>query len=247
MSDNEVGKTTNQPTEKTTKYQVNGEDVELSVSTVRNFLVKGNGAVTDQEVVMFLNLCKYQKLNPFLNEAFLVKFGSSDAQIITSKEAFMKRAESNANFKGFEAGIIVQRGDEIVEINGAVKLPNDKLIGGWAKVYRDDRQVPITVQVALEEFDKKQSTWKQMPNTMIRKTAIVNALREAFPQDLGSMYTEDDKTNYTQQARPNTQSNVASSIFEEKINQAAKEQPEVIDAAAEDVSPEEVQDEVAGK
>ena len=31
-----------------------------------------------------------------------------------------------------------------------------------------------------------------MPATMIRKTALVNALREAFPEDLGSMYTEDD-------------------------------------------------------
>ena len=31
-----------------------------------------------------------------------------------------------------------------------------------------------------------------MPATMIRKTALVNALREAFPEDLGNMYTEDD-------------------------------------------------------
>ncbi|EHD5018765.1 phage recombination protein Bet [Listeria monocytogenes] len=246
MSNNEVGKTNNQPTEKTTKYQVNGEEVELSVSTVKNFLVKGNGSVTDQEVVMFLNLCKYQKLNPFLNEAYLVKFGSNDAQIITSKEAFMKRAESNPNFKGFEAGIIVQRENEIVEINGAVKLPSDILIGGWARVHRDDRQNPIAVQVALEEFDKKQSTWKQMPNTMIRKTAIVNALREAFPQDLGSMYTEDDKTNYSQQNKPTPKSNAASSIFEEKVKQTAKEQPEVIDAEPDDISSEEAPNETTG-
>ncbi|WP_424856492.1 recombinase RecT [Streptococcus suis] len=31
-----------------------------------------------------------------------------------------------------------------------------------------------------------------MPATMIRKTALANALREAFPEDLGNMYTEDD-------------------------------------------------------
>lgn len=37
------------------------------------------------------------------------------------------------------------------------------------------------------------STWASMPATMIRKTAIVNALREAFPNDLGAMQTEDDK------------------------------------------------------
>lgn len=32
-----------------------------------------------------------------------------------------------------------------------------------------------------------------MPMNMIRKSAIVNGLREAFPESLGSMYTEEDK------------------------------------------------------
>ncbi|MDS7999093.1 recombinase RecT, partial [Streptococcus pneumoniae] len=48
------------------------------------------------------------------------------------------------------------------------------------------------IVVSREEYDKKQSTWNTMPATMIRKVALVNALREAFPEDLGNMYTEDD-------------------------------------------------------
>ncbi|WP_376712777.1 recombinase RecT, partial [Enterococcus avium] len=59
--------------------------------------------------------------------------------------------------------------------------------------------MPIVSQVALEEFSKGQATWKNMPNTMIRKTAIVNALREAFPEALGAMYTEDDQNVKLQQ------------------------------------------------
>src|SRR5699024_5659559 len=104
------------------------------------------GNVTDQELVMFLNLCKFQKLNPFLNEAYLIKFGKQPAQIITSKEAFMKRAESHPKYEGFEAGIIVERNGEMKELEGAVKLPNDKLIGGWAKVQKSDRKQPITAK-----------------------------------------------------------------------------------------------------
>jgi phage recombination protein Bet len=141
---------------------------------------------------MFINLCRYQKLNPFLNEAYLVKFGDQPAQIITSKEAFMKRAEAHPKYQGFEAGIIVERNGELVEVEGAVKLPNDKLIGGWAKVYRSDRKVPTTVRVSFDEFNKGQATWKQMPLNMIRKSAIVNAQREAFPDTVGALYTEDD-------------------------------------------------------
>ncbi|MDP4164640.1 MAG: phage recombination protein Bet [Bacillota bacterium] len=177
---------------KPVEFEVNGEKVTLTGNTVKNYLVRGNGDVSDQELVMFINLCKYQKLNPFLNEAYLVKFNGSPAQIIVSKEAFMKRAEANEHFAGMEAGIIVERNGEIVDIEGAVKLQNDKLIGGWAKVFRDDRKVPVKVRISIDEFSKGQATWKQMPLNMIRKTAIVNAMREAFPGNLGSMYTEEE-------------------------------------------------------
>lgn len=178
---------------KPVEFSVNGESVKLTGKTVKNFLVRGNSDVTDQEAAMFVNLCRYQKLNPFLNEAYLVKFKGSPAQMIVGKEAFMKRAENNEQFQGFEAGIIVERNGEMVDIEGAIKLSKDKLIGGWAKVYRADRQGPISVRISLGEFSKGQSTWKTMPLNMIRKTAIVNALREAFPNSLGNLYTEEEE------------------------------------------------------
>lgn len=71
-------------------------------------------------------------------------------------------------------------------------IVRDYLVGGWCEVYRKDRDIPVRVEISLSEFSKGQSTWKTMPATMIRKTAIVNALREAFPETLGALYTEDD-------------------------------------------------------
>lgn len=173
-------------------FQVNGEEVKLSGNMVKSYLVRGGAEVSEQEVVMFLNLCKFNKLNPFLNEAYLVKFKGSDAQIIVSKEAFMKRAENHPKYRGFEAGIVVDRKGELVEIEGAIKLKDDVLVGGWCKVYREDRKMPSTSRISFDEFSKGQATWKQMPLNMIRKSAIVNGLREAFPETLGAMYTEDD-------------------------------------------------------
>ena len=66
------------------------------------------------------------------------------------------------------------------------------MLGGWAEVSRKDRDIPVRVELSMKEFSKNQSTWRTMPATMIRKTAIVNALRETFPDTLGGMYTEDD-------------------------------------------------------
>lgn len=176
-----------------TTFSANGENIELTMNDVANYLVDGNSKITRQEAKMFMELCKYQHLNPFLKEAYIIKFGNKPAQLITSKEAFMKRAESHPQYAGIKAGVIVLRNKEIVYSNGAFTLPNDQVVGGWADVYRKDRKEPHHVEISMQEFSKGQSTWKSMPATMIRKTAIVNALREAFPEALGGMYTEDDK------------------------------------------------------
>lgn len=217
----------------TINYEVNNEEVKLSPAMVRKYLVNGNGKVTDQEVVMFMQLCRYQKLNPFLKEAYLVKFGNQAASIITSKEAFMKRAENNKHYKGFKAGIVVARGEEMKHLDGAIKMPKDELIGAWAEVYRDDRDEPSHVEISLEEFSKEKATWKQMPMNMIRKTALVNALREAFPENLGSLYTEDDKQPI--QEVQATEENESKPTVDDLLNDEPKEvKPEPVEVKEEE-------------
>ena len=173
-------------------YQVAGQDVKLSYQIVRNFLTKGTGQVTDTDLTQFISICKYNQLNPFLNEAYLVKFGTAPAQMIVSKEALLKRADACENYDGIQGGVIVIRENLQLEVEGCFYMPGDKLVGGWAKVYRSDRKFPIVARVRLEEYDKKQSTWNEKQSTMISKVAKVQALREAFPAQLGAMYTQEE-------------------------------------------------------
>ena len=171
-----------------TEYKVAGEPVKLSYNIVRSYLTRGNATVTDQEVAMFISICKYNQLNPFLNEAYLIKFGNNPAQMIVSKEALMKRAEANPSYDGLEAGLILLRNNEVIEVEGNFHLPTDEILGAWAKVYRKDRSKPFVAKVNLSEYDKKQSSWNEKKATMIGKVAKVQALREAFPVQLGAMY-----------------------------------------------------------
>lgn len=153
--------------------------------------------LTEKQVGQALSLIKGRNLNPLANEVYIVaykkKTGGTEFSLIVSKEAFLKRAAQNPNYEGFEAGVVTVDTDGVMhERKGALMLPGDTLVGGWARVYRKNFKVPVEIFVSREEYDKKQSTWNAMPATMIRKTALVNALREAFPEDLGNMYTEDD-------------------------------------------------------
>ena len=168
----------------------------LTADTVKNYLVSGNGAVTDQEVLMFIELCKAQHLNPFIREAYLIKFGNSPANIVVGKDVFVKRAYRNPNFKGMKAGIVILTKDGNMQYReGSLKAPGEALIGGWCEVYVKDMEYPIRSEVSMEEYSKGQSTWKQMPAVMIRKCAMVTALREAFPTDLQGMYDAAEMQN----------------------------------------------------
>ena len=186
-------------------YEVAGQEVKLSYSIVRKYLTKGNADVTDQELVQFISICKFNKLNPFLNEAYLIKFksarGDGNAQMVVSKEALFKRAEACEQYDGIEAGIIVLRGDNVVELEGCFRQAKDVLLGGWAKVYRKDRRVPTVSKVNLSEYDKGNSIWNEKKATMISKIAKVQALREAFPSQLGAMYAKEETTALEQQAK----------------------------------------------
>ena len=64
----------------------------VTFDIVKNYLVRGNGNITDQETCFFISLCKAQKLNPFINDAYLIKFGNQPAQMVVGKDVLVKRA-----------------------------------------------------------------------------------------------------------------------------------------------------------
>lgn len=168
---------------------------ELNLDIIRKYVCP---KATDQEAFTFLQLCKAQNLNPFLREAYLVKYGDEAATIITGKDTFTKRADRIPQYDGFKAGIIVLSNGKVQYREGSFMVKGESLLGGWAEVYRKDRSTPFRNEVALEEYERRKkdgtvmSNWKTMPATMIRKVALVQSLREAFPDELGGLYSPEE-------------------------------------------------------
>lgn len=185
-------------TEPEVKYLTpNGEEIKLKPSIVKSMLVNGNGAITNGEINMFLSLCKFQKLNPFLKEVYLIKYGNSPATMVVGKEVLLKRAMRSPKYQGSQAGVIVVDGNgKLTEREGTFILDGESLVGGWAKVFISGYSAPIYASVSIKEYSTGQSNWKTKPATMIRKVALAQALREAFPEDTAGLYeaSEMDKT-----------------------------------------------------
>lgn len=180
------------------KYKsTNGSEIALSVEIVRNVICGGNQLLTDTEILQFIEMCKYNGLNPFLKEAYLVKYkgknGTPDkCSIIVSKETFLKRAETNPDYDGSKSGIVVLRNGEITKVIGTLMLQDDTLLGGWAEIHRKSQTVPTEITVSLKEYHQGNSMWNTKPATMIRKVALMQALRECFANQLGACYDEEE-------------------------------------------------------
>ena len=178
-------------------YEVLGTRVELDLQFVKKYLVRGRADLTsDQELVFFMNTCKMQGLNPLAQgEVYLIKYSKDDpAQMVVGKDAYLRRAYRNPDYLNKNDGIVVQRGQEIIQKAGCCLYPGETLIGGWCRVYflRNGKERETFKEVSFSEYNKGQANWKSKPATMINKVAISQCVRDAFPKDYEGLYSEDE-------------------------------------------------------
>lgn len=182
-------------------FEVEGSEIKLTPSIVQNYIVGTDAQITMPEFKFFTELCKARKLNPFLKEAYCIKYGNQPAQIVVGKDAVLKRAIRNADYDGMESGVIVQvmETGEVIERKGTFYLKDEEnLVGGWARVYRKNWTHPTYCSVSFDEVAQKKndgklnSNWSGKGATMVEKVAKVRALRETFIEDLGGMYEAEE-------------------------------------------------------
>ena len=172
-----------------------GDEITLTTQIVRS-VISTSDTVTDKEIMLFVSLCRTYRLDPFIREAHLIKYGQKPATLVVGKDVFVKRAQKNPRFEGFEAGITVLSpdGTKMVRREGSMQLPGEQIVGGWARVHVHGYAVPMFEEVGFWEYAGKKADgslnqqWASKPATMIRKVALVHALREAFPTDFTGLY-----------------------------------------------------------
>ena len=192
------------------KFDVEGQEIKLSKKIVQEYIVGSDVPITNQEFKLFTELCKVRKLNPFLREAYLIKYkAGTPAQLVVGKDAILKRAVLNQNYDGMECGIIVQKEDgSVEERQGTFRLETEKLVGGWARVFRKDWSHPTYSSVSFNEVAQRKndgqlnSNWSTKSATMLEKVAKVRALRETFVEDLAGMYEAEEMQQEIPQQEP---------------------------------------------
>ena len=178
------------------------EENKVTQDLLLDYLKTMNKGLSEQQTKQFLAVAGAFGLNPWKREVYAVTFKTKNGvemSIVTGYETYIKRAEMNPNYDGydiefkggFERKNITKQGDygpyTVSEL-----VPNGD-VSCICTVYRKDRSHPIREEVFFDEYDQKNSMWKTKPRTMLKKVAIVSAFRKAFPFDFGGMpYTNDE-------------------------------------------------------
>lgn len=154
----------------------------LTKETIKNYLCK---EATDQELTLGLQIAKTCGLNPIKREVYFIKYGNNPMMVVTGYEVYLKRAEASGQYDGME-----------LTSEGNIK---DGSLKAMIKVYRKDWTRPLVHEVYYSEYVQSKSDgtpnkfWKEKPVTMIKKVAISQGFRMAFPEQLqGLPYTSDE-------------------------------------------------------
>lgn len=167
-----------------------GAQIVLTPQDVAMYCASGNAQLTQRDVVNFMATCKALGANPYLGDVYLVKYSAGEnAQIMAGKNYYTRVAVSIPTYDGMAAGIVcVTQAGEVVYRSGSLAMPGDTCIGGWCEVHDKRWTHPVRAEVAMDEYNAHRSLWKSKPLTMIRKVALVQALREAYPDRFAGTY-----------------------------------------------------------
>lgn len=149
---------------------------QSTMTVAEQYLESFGNKLTKAHKNQFLNICQSFGLNPFIREVYGIPYGDK-FNIIVGYEVYLKRAETSGQLAGWRAW---------TEGEG-------KAMKGCVEITRRDWKSPFYHEAYLDEYDQNNTMWKGKPRTMIKKVAIAQGFRMAFPVELGGIpYTADE-------------------------------------------------------
>jgi len=157
-----------------------GELLELKEKVKKiKFLFPELEGVPEEEILKAVALAKYYNLDPLKKQVYFVPFRMFDTlgdkkvlrkvtvQLVVSYLEYVKRAERSGKLNGWNIKIEDLGNDMIARVT----------------IWRKDWEKEFVWEVYLSEVKKDTRSWREMPKFMLKKVAIAQAFRIAFPEE----------------------------------------------------------------
>jgi len=184
-----------------------GKISRAQVDLIKRTIADG---ASDDELRLFIQVCRGAKLNPFMRQAHFVPFwdsklGIEKRAVIIGIDGFRTIAENSEVYAGNDDAIFSDDTTVSVDVwegkgkdRKVVKTEPLKVPGkATITVYKIVMGVrcPFTATARWTEYypgSKKGARWHAMPYLMLGKCAEALALRKAFPSKLSGIYAQEE-------------------------------------------------------
>ena len=171
------------------------------IDLIKRTVAKG---ASDDELRMFIQVCKGANLNPFLKQVHLIprwdsKEGREVRAIQVSIDGFRAIAEESGAYAGNEDPVFA--GEETIQISAGkdtkatkeLKVPEKATVTVY-KLVQGQRYAFVATARWTEYYPgpKMGFQWHLKPYLMLGKCAEALALRKAFPKLLSGMYAQEE-------------------------------------------------------
>ncbi|MGX1262965.1 recombination protein RecT [Rossellomorea marisflavi] len=166
---------------------------EKELEVVVNSIAKG---ATNEELALFIQICKQNNLNPFKNHIYFIKYGNQ-MSIQVSVEGIQYLAQQRDDYKGVTVQLIHENDDFEIGVDPetqelkiekhSIKIPRGKVAAAYAIAKREgypDKVVVIEANEVEHLRTKSGSQWKTYYNDMFKKHALKRALKLQFGIDV---------------------------------------------------------------